>query len=185
VQVEGASSYFRVPYTGSANPSGQISLPLDIPTNVDQGRFCLLFSVYDQNNRVSNQTRVCAEVIRLGTGALQISLSWNTATDQDLHVTDPSGTEIFYGRDTSVATGGKLDRDDLDGFGPENIFWLSNAPEGNYIVQVHDFERTSTPNTCYVTVTSPGKSKAFTVTTQRGGTVNVVTIRKSGTNYDY
>lgn len=184
VQIEGANYYFNVPFTGSSTSSGDINFPLGLPANVDGGEFCLLFSVYDASGNVSNTTRVCADVLRLGTGSLQISLSWNTYTDQDLWVTDPSGTKIYYMNKTS-STNGQLDRDDTDGFGPENIFWLENAPDGEYKVQVDDYENSSSPNSCFVTVTAPGKSKSFTVTTQRGSTANVVTIRKTGTNYEF
>lgn len=184
VQMVGSSSYFKVPFTGTPSSSGQINLPMVLPANVDSGSFCLLFSVYDINNRISNQTQVCASVIRLGTGALQVSLSWNKATDQDLWVTDPSGFRIYY-RNKNSTTGGKLDRDDVDGYGPENIFWLSNAPDGAYKVEVNDYERSSSLNTCYITVSVPGQSKAYTRTTQGGSTVNVVTITKSGTSYQF
>ena len=184
VQVVGSNSYFRVPYTGTPGSSGQINLPLVLPANVDSGYFCLLFSVYDLNNRVSNQTRVCASVIRLGTGALQVSLSWNTATDQDLWVTDPLGKKIFWNSTTS-STGGRLDRDDIDGYGPENIYWLSDAPDGTYKVEVDDYRYTSSPNTCFITVSVPGQSKSYTRTTQASSTVSVVTITKAGSNYTF
>ena len=184
VQIEGASSYFNVPYSGTSSSSGQVNFPLGLPTNVDSGRFCLLFSVYDLAGHISNQVRVCASVIRLGTGALQVSLSWNTPTDQDLWVTDPSGTKIYYANKTSP-TQGQLDRDDIDGYGPENIFWLSNAPDGVYKVQVNDYNYTTSPNTCYVTINAPGKSKSFTITTQNNDVIDVVTITKSGTTYNF
>lgn len=184
VQVSGSSVYFNVPYTGTSTSSGQINLPLILPSNVDSGYFCLLFSVYDINGRVSNQTKVCASVIRLGTGALQVSLSWNKATDQDLWVIDPAGYKIYYADKTSN-TGGMLDRDDINGYGPENIFWLSNAPDGDYKILVNDYERSSTPNTCYITVSVPGESKSYTKTTQSGSTVTVVTVKKSGTSYTF
>lgn len=105
VQIEGANYYFNVPYTGNAGSSGQINFPLGLPANVDEGEFCVLFSVYDVSGNVSNSTRVCADVLRLGTGSLQISLSWDTATDQDLWVTDPSGTEIYLGIECHLLVG--------------------------------------------------------------------------------
>jgi hypothetical protein len=184
VQVYGSGIYFNVPYTGGASSSGQINLPLVVPANVDSGNFCLMFSVYDLNGRVSNQTKVCASVIRLGTGALQVSLSWNTATDQDLWVTDPSGYKIYF-NDKISTTGGRLDRDDINGYGPENIFWLANAPDGSYKVQVNDYRYTTSPNTCYVTVSVPGQSRSYTRTTQNNSTVTVVTITKRGTEYEF
>ena len=184
VKIEGSDSYFNIPYTGTSGSSGQINLPIGIPTNVSAGNFCLRFAVYDINGRVSNAVTVCANVIRLGTGSLQVSLSWDKPTDQDLHVTDPSNFEIYFG-ERSSATGGELDRDDLDGYGPENIYWLSNAPDGEYKVEVHDYANSSVTNTCYVTVSSPGKSKSFTVYTKNRNTELVVKIKKNGTNYDY
>jgi hypothetical protein len=79
---------------------------------------------------------VIVEIPLLGTGDVQITLTWNTATDQDLHVIDPSGFRIYFEQDTSP-TGGILDFDNTEGFGPENIFWPSGqAPNGRYKVQV-------------------------------------------------
>lgn len=72
----------------------------------------------------------------IGTGAVHITLTWDNATDVDLHVTDPSGEEIFFGHPGS-ASGGRLDVDDIDGYGPENIFWPEGgAPAGQYVVEV-------------------------------------------------
>src|SRR5689334_6547169 len=72
VQVEGATSYFTIPYIGQSGGYGQLQLPLGIPTNVDEGEFCVRFSIYDSNGRVSDYETVCITVLRLGTGALQI-----------------------------------------------------------------------------------------------------------------
>ncbi len=72
----------------------------------------------------------------LGSGDVAVALQWTGARDVDLYVTDPFGTTISYQNKTS-ASGGQLDRDDTDGFGPENIFWPSGkAPKGRYSVQV-------------------------------------------------
>lgn len=179
VQVDGAGNYFTVPYDTNSGSSGDLQLPLGIPTNVDEGEFCISFSIYDDNGLVSNIATTCVDVLRLGTGAIQISLSWNTLTDQDLHVTDPNGELIYYADDTS-RSGGQLDRDDTVGYGPENIFWLDNAPDGSYKVSVHDYEYTITRNTFYVTVSGQNESRNFEGTTQYGNTVEVVTFTKSG-----
>jgi len=74
--------------------------------------------------------------VSLQTGEVHITLTWDNATDVDLHVIEPSGEEIFFSHKSS-ATGGQLDVDDIDGFGPENIFWPEGrAPSGQYIVDV-------------------------------------------------
>lgn len=183
-QVVGSSQYYNIPYPGTSGATGNLSLPLGIPTNVDGGRFQVAFCVYDASGRVSNVVILTVNVLRLGTGALQISLSWSTPTDQDLHVTDPTGNEIYFASPSSPS-GGELDRDDQDGYGPENIFWKDSAPDGTYRVSVEDYDNTSTANPIVVTVNSPGKSKTFTGQTIRGNTVQVVTITKSGNTYTY
>lgn len=184
MQIEGANVYFNIPFTGTSNTSGIITLPIGLPTNVLQGNFKINFCVYDRTGRVSPQVSNAINVLRLGTGALQISLSWDTATDQDLHVTDPSGNLIYWRSKTSP-TGGKLDRDDLDGYGPENIFWTENAPDGTYKVQVHDYTYTSTPNNYVVTVSTPSGGKTYIGQTQNGSKKDVVTLTKRGDNYTF
>jgi len=111
-------------------------------------------------------------------------LSWDNTSDQDLYVTDPTGETIYYSNESS-SSGGQLDRDDVDGFGPENIFWTDNAPNGTYNVRVNDYDYTSSPTTFYVTVSGPNTSRNFTGTTQSGSTADVVTFRKNGDNISF
>ena len=69
-------------------------------------------------------------------GDVHITLSWDNATDLDLFVTDPFGEEISFLNPFSTS-GGQLDLDDSDGYGPENIFWPEGgAPLGQYSVKV-------------------------------------------------
>lgn len=184
VQIDGAGSYFTVPYTASLGNSGQLELPIGIPSNVDEGDFCVNFCIYDDNGLVSNVVNTCVSVIRLGTGAIQISLSWNNSSDQDLYVTDPNGETIYYSN-TSSSSGGQLDRDDTSGYGPENIYWTEDAPDGAYKVSVNDYDYTFSPTTFYVTVSGPNTSKRFTGTTQYGSTADVVTFTKNGDNLSF
>lgn len=74
-----------------------------------------------------------------GYGAIKITLTWNTTSDIDLWVNEPNGNKIYFDSPASNS-GGILDFDDIDGFGPENIFWKENAPLGNYSVQVHYYD---------------------------------------------
>jgi uncharacterized protein YfaP (DUF2135 family) len=41
----------------------------------------------------------------VGTGDVQVTVTWDADSDLDLHVVEPSGEEIFYGHPVS-ATGG-------------------------------------------------------------------------------
>ncbi|GAB5466217.1 MAG: hypothetical protein Kapaf2KO_16530 [Candidatus Kapaibacteriales bacterium] len=178
VQVEGADTYFTIPYDGDSENSGNLELPVGIPSKVDEGFFTLNYCVYDSEGRVSNIISTEVEVLRLGTGALQISLSWNTATDQDLHVTTPSGETINWLNTSS--DGGELDRDDLDGYGPENIYWTNDAPDGEYTVEVNDYTYTSSTNTVYVTINGSGTNRRFRSTTREGSFPTITTFTKSG-----
>ena len=70
---------------------------------------------------------------------LQVLLFWDTdKTDVDLHVTEPSGEVINYTHTVSEKTGGRLDRDDTDGYGPE-VYSVGSAPSGAYLIQAHYF----------------------------------------------
>lgn len=70
-------------------------------------------------------------------GDPQFTLIWDTDADLDLHVIEPGGAHIYWEyRDGK--RGGELDVDDVDGQGPENIYWKKGAgPRGDYKWWVH------------------------------------------------
>jgi hypothetical protein len=74
----------------------------------------------------------------LGTGDVQVTLQWSGDADLDLHVTDPTGFEIYFGAKNSPS-GGSLDADDIPDCGDngphvENVFWpVGGAPTGQYV----------------------------------------------------
>ena len=181
IWIRGADGYFDVPYTGSSGDRGTLNIPIGLPTNVEQGSFSVSYCVYDDRGLISNILSTSINVERLGTGSLQISLAWDSGTDLDLWVTDTSGTKIYY-NNRSSSTGGALDRDDIDGFGPENIYW-SQAPNGTYKVEVNYYRGSGGSGTSNytVTVSGLGTSRQFTGTlTQKGQTNFVVNILKQG-----
>ena len=181
IWIQGSRIYFDVPYNESSGRSGRITIPVGIPTNVGQGSFTVIYCVYNERDEVSNVIVTIIRVLELGTGTLQISLSWNNGTDVDLWVTDPSGTKIWWQRRFSE-TGGKLDWDDTSGFGPENIFWNEGAPDGTYKVEVHYFDSYGKgPSDYIVTVNARGLSQQFSGTlNQSGEKDSVVNISKQG-----
>jgi uncharacterized protein YbjQ (UPF0145 family) len=78
------------------------------------------------------------------TGELRISLLWNNKNDLDLHVTPPSGEEIYFGHKKSRC-GGELDVDmNVHGNSTtpiENVYWAhGSAPRGRYQVAVKQFK---------------------------------------------
>jgi len=88
-------------------------------------------------------------------GAVRVTLTWDTDDDLDLHVVEPSSEEIWY-RHRASATGGILDRDDNVGHcgadaeagGVENIAWETDPPTGGYAARVVDY------NDCDANVTA-------------------------------
>ena len=95
-------------------------------------------------------------VINVGTGEVQVNISWNSRADVDLHVIDPSGAEIYWAGRQSP-TGGQLDLDSNAGCGTdgpraENIFWASGliAPRGEYVIRTDYWSNCGAALTNYV-----------------------------------
>ncbi|MEM6396222.1 MAG: OmpA family protein [Bacteroidota bacterium] len=176
--AKGANSFYVIPLTVTS-VKGNMRIPLGLSTELGEGQFDVVASLVNADNQISKPDTISVIMNRLGTGRLQISLSWDTSTDQDLHVITPSGERIFF-RDRSGEFGGQLDRDDQDGQGPENIFWDNEAPDGVYTIEVDDYWGTSTENNFVVTFNGMGTSKQFFGTTIDGSQVTVCRFRKVG-----
>ena len=107
------------------------------------------------------------ELIEVGTGSVQVSLSWDVDSDVDLHVIDPNGDEVYYSR-RSVPSGGTLDLDSnagcsVDRIRNENVTWPEGeAPSGTYTVRVDYWSSCSVSETSYVvTMTYGGQQQVF------------------------
>lgn len=103
-------------------------------------------------------------LLRVGSGDVQVSVAWDAPTDVDLHVTDPSGEEIYFAHKTS-ASGGTLDLDSnpacsIDNINNENVVWpTGTAPSGTYTVQLVYWSACSQPMSNYtVTVVVAGQA---------------------------
>jgi hypothetical protein len=124
--------------------------------------------------------------IQVGTvvagGDLQIALTWNSAVDMDLHVREPDGGHVYWNR--LVGRSARLDFDDVDGFGPENIIVAPGlALPGFYSVFIvhnsRDLETTSTIAITLGAASSNPSTSIFTRRTRRaapGTAVLVATI---------
>ena len=174
----------RVGKTHAQSLSGTFSIPVGLPTNVTAGQFCTSVNITDNQGEISNTLETCIDVLALGSGILQISLSWDNTADVDIWVTDPSDTKIFW-RNTSSSTGGSLDRDDRNGYGPENIFW-ENAPDGSYRVEVNHYDG-ARPSGYIVTINGAGTSpRQFQGTLSEYRQTNFITrIQKSGNSINF
>jgi hypothetical protein len=121
-------------------------------------------------------TPSATRVATLGSGDVQVTLSWNSTDDLDLWVSDPNGEVIYYGHSTSISNGA-LDVDANAGCANktnqpvENIFWpTGQAPRGEYVISVNYYAQCETtasiPFTVRVLV--DGQVQEFT------GVVNVI-----------
>ena len=101
-------------------------------------------------------------ILSSGFGDIKITLSWDTETDIDLWVTDPNSEKIWF-EDPIASSGGQLDVDNTDGYGPENVFWPTNeAPFGTYTVQIHYYGPEDGPVTnCKVIIDNFGVQTVY------------------------
>ena len=98
-------------------------------------------------------------------GLITVSMFWSTHDDLDLHVSTPSGEEVFYGN--PEAAGGHLDVDKQVGqfvdYPIENIYFDEPKP-GKYKVSIVNFtNRVYGDASVLVKVTVRGKSKTYKV----------------------
>jgi hypothetical protein len=106
-----------------------------------------------------DEVRAGQSALRSGGGDVQVTLTWDNAGDLDLHVIEPSGFRTYFGASQSPS-GGRLDRDNTFGFGPENIFWpRGRAPAGTYRVRVRYFSGSVSPINYTVVVTVEGSTR--------------------------
>lgn len=120
------------------------------------------------NGGFGRPLHVPCTVQRVGTGALQVSLSWHTDSDVDLHLVEPNGREIYYHNKES-SSGGTLDLDSnpdcrLDHVENENITYEGvTPPRGHYKVRVDYYAACNVAgNTDYtVTVTIRGQPTVY------------------------
>ena len=117
---------------------------------------------------------VSFKAVDVGSGNIQITLTWDTTADVDLYLVEPDGNEISYFNENSISGDGFLDVDDRDGFGPENIFFDSATPRGDYEVKVDHYEGT-VPTNYSVTVQVNGTSETFTGVLNTSGQTDSIT----------
>jgi hypothetical protein len=90
----------------------------------------------------------------LNVGYLACALTWSRPGDGDIVVTTPNNRTIYYHNKGPTNTdGGILDRDDLVGTGPENVYWPisgSLPPTGTYYICFEPYSITPT-----ISITNP------------------------------
>ena len=109
----------------------------------------------------------------VGGGGIQVTLFWNQENDIDLWLIEPDGNKIYYAAKNSVAGDGYLDFDNVIAYGPENIYFTDNIPDGTYKVQVHYFSGSPVTNWS-ISVTACGSTAAFSGALDASGDVDDV-----------
>jgi hypothetical protein len=158
VAIDGARGYWDVALPSSS----RIALYLTLSQELPQESFNLSYA--GGNGGALGPFKGAPIGVRpVGTGDVQVSVSWDVLSDLDLHVTDPAGSHIYWNNRTA-ASGGQLDLDsnpacDIDRINNENVTWpLNKAPNGQYTVAVNLYASCATTTTSYtVTVTQKGK----------------------------
>lgn len=129
------------------------------------GIYLLTVTVTDDDG----MTAMCTTRVEAGNvDGLRVEMFWGTdGTDMDLHLLNPTGTrwvgmdDCYYGNCNTSSSGGspilswgpggleddpRLDLDDTNGFGPENIN-IERPVVGTYRVAVHNFRGGGANNT--------------------------------------
>jgi hypothetical protein len=145
-------------WTVISRPTGSASEPAS-PTSATTTFFLDASGTYDIQLCVTDnegETRCCTvRVISTPPGVLHVELQWDTAHgDADLHLlnvtrTPPDGwwttDDCYFGNRTpdwgaaGAAANPTLDRDDTNGFGPENTTIDVSPAAGSYHIGVHYF----------------------------------------------
>lgn len=168
VGLEGHSGYFHVPLDDSSGTEALLVFlrayaSFESPPPILVVRAALR----DRRGRVSPYGTHMFTVAAVGSGDIQVSLTWDSSADIDLHVVDPYGDEIYYGNRT-ISSGGELDLDSNAGCGgadvrAENVYWpTGQAPIGTYVVRVNHWSDCSGNNTNWtLTVNVCGRTEIY------------------------
>ena len=187
VMIAGMDNYYELTLPSSASAP----VILRAATTIGNVTLPISYAVGDAGTlgAYSNQN---VRIIQVGTGDVQVSVSWSDSSDVDLHVIDPSGEEIYYGNQTS-ASGGNLDLDSNAACGRnsdntfksnENVVWpTGGGASGTYTVRLDYWSGCgmSVPTDYVVTVATVGGSPqiftgSFTGAGDHGGSGSGILI---------
>jgi hypothetical protein len=150
VYAAGVDGFYRVPLGAAQN---LVNLVLSIGAAVPSDTFQLVY-VGERDGRVGVAVPTTLSRRSVGTGRLQVSLSWDSPADLDLHVVEPGGAEVWFGV-PSLPSGAQLDLDSnagcTAGISNENVTYGDEAPRsGEYIVRVENYDACTAPASNFV-----------------------------------
>ena len=205
IKLDGSDKYYQIDLDINGNPSSRVSQSIErgrlscngFPNirleahGLDQTPYENNAQVYTYSPPLQSQQpaidfsnrqywsvahQINFKVYEVGSGDVQVSLTWDTETDIDLWLTEPNGNKIYYANKSSD-TGGELDFDNTYAYGPENIFYTNQAPSGTYKVEVDYFS--GSPETHYNIVVKNGSTfNTYEGTLNPNQTNTVVTFQK-------
>lgn len=186
IGLEGMTGYYQVPldtvrFPNRVGVEQLMRLKTFADYEVSPTSLKVRVAVRDSRGRVTNYAAQTLAVDKVGSGDIQVSLSWDKTNDLDLYVVDPYGCTIYYGHKNDsppvptgsvpgarcLGLGAEQDRDANIGCpatGPrnENIYWPPGvAPEGQYSVMVNNYSACQTPVNYTVTVNYCGKTETY------------------------
>lgn len=175
IGMKDQDGYYEVSPTTRGDYSFIMMINQDITLEEGQNGFTVLVAVEDENGGISPVWETSVSLIVVGTGTLQVSLSFDNEKDVDLHLIEPEYTyegveasfysrHIYYGNKTALFSGGELDLDSnpgcsIDGINNENITYSEECfvPAGTYKLYVDLFQNCDSETaTNYVVTVSYG-----------------------------
>ena len=142
-----------------AQPATEVELVLTLAQQLPADLFRFEYALANASGQQGPIVSQEATTIVVGAGEVQVSVTWDAASDVDLYVVDPQGTEIFWGA-TQAPSGGQLDLDSnagcqIDNVNNENITF-ADAPPGTYTVRVNYWDSCGVDATRYVVTVRVG-----------------------------
>lgn len=155
----GVSGYWEIRLV---SPTTDVSIVVTFARGIPTGSFDCVIGVATASGGAGAYSGLSNSVVtQASTGEVQVSASWDALSDVDLHVVEPTGTEIYYGNRSSTA-GGALDLDSnpactIDRVNNENIRWTTGrAPSGQYTVRLDYYAACGVSSTNYVVTVNNG-----------------------------
>lgn len=140
---------------GTTDADGRVSFPFpEVPEETDT----YLYARFNKKGYVSAKVPLCFRVgmifenhysisPSLPPGNLRVVLDWGSQPpDLDSHLLKKGGYHISYRDMHKAEEQAKLDRDDMDGEGPETITIEKLDAESDYVYFVHDFTNRGDPS---------------------------------------
>lgn len=155
VNVAGLWGYYKVTLPSAATTA---SLNITMAQSPPDSSFVVNYTGSDVGGTLGDTATGQVIIVQATGGAVQVTVTWDTDTDVDLHLVEPDGTEIYWGH-PSASDGGTLVEDSntacaIDGRDREVISWPTGTPpSGTYTVRVDYYSACLVPASTHYTVT--------------------------------